>query len=226
MENAGRGVAVQMRRLNPEKKPVTVLCGPGNNGGDGFVIARHMENHGWPVRVFLFDTSVSPDRTAEPNGKVSTGYSPDRLPPDARHYFDILKKSGIELAVISTTLTPSLRNYLTDEIVGKDSWLVDALFGTGLSRALEAPIDEVVAMMNASQNPILAVDIPSGLDCDTGEPLGATVRADHTVSFVAWKKGFCNEASLPWTGDVHVTDIGVPKRLVDEFRRLRAPDRN
>src|SRR5580704_6925361 len=80
MENAGRGVAVLMRRLNPEKKRVTILCGPGNNGGDGYVIARHLENHGWPVRVFLFDRShdSNPDAPAQ-TGTVFLGYSPERL---------------------------------------------------------------------------------------------------------------------------------------------------
>ena len=89
MENAGRGVAVLMRRLNPEKKRLTILCGPGNNGGDGFVIARHLENHGWPVRVVLFDRAYDSKTDASRNaGTVFTGYSPERLPPDARQFRD------------------------------------------------------------------------------------------------------------------------------------------
>jgi NAD(P)H-hydrate epimerase len=99
---------------------------------------------------------------------------------------------------------------------------VDALFGTGLTRALGPPFDEIVAAVNARQRPVLAVDLPSGLDCDTGEPLGPTIRATHTATFVAIKKGFLNPASQPWLGEVHVLDIGAPKKLVDEFRRLRA----
>jgi NAD(P)H-hydrate epimerase len=76
--------------------------------------------------------------------------------------------------------------------------------------------------VNASGRPVLAVDIPSGLDCDTGEPLGPTVKATHTATFVAMKKGFLNPKAEPWLGEVHVLDIGAPKKLVDEFRALRA----
>ena len=72
--------------------------------------------------------------------------------------------------------------------------------------------------MNASTNPVLAVDIPSGLDCDTGEALGAAVRARHTATFVACKKGFLNPASRAWTGEVHVIDIGAPRALVEKYR--------
>jgi NAD(P)H-hydrate epimerase len=96
-------------------------------------------------------------------------------------------------------------------------WIVDALFGTGLTRPLGAPYDQIVALVNASRRPVLAVDIPSGLDCDTGEPLGPTIRATHTATFVAPKKGFLNPAAKPWLGEVHVSDIGAPKKLVDEF---------
>lgn len=96
------------------------------------------------------------------------------------------------------------------------------MFGTGLSRALGEPLEEVVAQANASLNPILAIDIPSGLDCDTGEPLGPTVKATHTATFVAHKKGFTNPKSREWTGDIHVIDIGAPRVLVDEYRKRRA----
>ena len=100
-------------------------------------------------------------------------------------------------------------------------WIVDALFGTGLSRSLESPFDELVAIVNSSQNPILAIDIPSGLDCDTGTPLGPTVRATHTATFVAPKRGFLNPAARQWTGEVHVIDIGAPRVLVEEYRSRR-----
>ena len=98
---------------------------------------------------------------------------------------------------------------------------MDALFGTGLTRPLGPPYDELVAQVNASGNPVLAVDLPSGLDCDSGEPLGPTIRASHTATFVAPKKGFLNPRSRNWTGEVHVIGIGAPRKLVDEFRVLR-----
>ena len=112
---------------------------------------------------------------------------------------------------------------MTEEITLANGWIVDALFGTGLDRALAAPFDEIVAVINASQRPVLAIDIPSGLDCDTGQPLGPTMKAAHTATFVAWKKGFLEPAAQPWIGEVHVIGIGAPKKLVDQFRALRDP---
>ncbi len=184
MENAGRGCAEPLMRLNPERRPVVILCGPGNNGGDGFVIARHLDNHGWPVKVWLLADAK-------------------RLTSDAAVNYGAAKASGL----------------VGDQAGALDGWVVDALFGTGLSRALAAPYDGVVAQINASRCPVLAIDIPSGLDCDTGEPLGPTVKATHTATFVAHKRGFLNTASKFWTGEVHVIDIGAPRVLVDEYRQ-------
>jgi len=87
-----------------------------------------------------------------------------------------------------------------------------------LTRALGLPFDEVVAAVNASGRPVLAVDLPSGLDCDTGKPLGPAIRATYTATFVAHKKGFLTSDAKPWIGEVHVIDIGAPKKLVDEYR--------
>jgi NAD(P)H-hydrate epimerase len=143
------------------------------------------------------------------------------LPADARRNFETIRQSGLELAVVQGKFSPATNNWLSNKIIMEECWLVDALFGTGLNRAMAAPFDEVVAMMNAGDNPILALDIPSGLDCDTGEPFEPTVRAAHTATFVAWKKGFLEPAAQSWLGEVHVVDIGAPKKLVDEFRRLR-----
>jgi len=96
--------------------------------------------------------------------------------------------------------------------------VVDALFGIGLSRSIGSPYDGAISAFGTSNHPILAIDIPSGLDCDTGEPLGPTVRATHTATFVAPKRGFLNPKSREWTGEVHVIDIGAPRKLVDEYR--------
>jgi NAD(P)H-hydrate epimerase len=160
-----------------------ILCGPGNNGGDGFVIARHLDNYGLPVTAWLL-------------------VAPEKLTGDAAVNFAVARAAGL----VRTTATIF------------DGWIVDALFGTGLSRAIDQPLSNYIAAINASGCPILAVDIPSGLECDTGEPLGPTVRATHTATFVAPKRGFLNPASRLWTGEVHVIDIGAPRRLVEEYR--------
>jgi NAD(P)H-hydrate epimerase len=96
-------------------------------------------------------------------------------------------------------------------------WIVDALFGTGLTGPPRAPFDQIIAAINTTSARVLAVDIPSGLDCDTGQPLGAVVRAEHTATFVALKKGFVNPAAQQWLGKVHVVDIGIPRALINSI---------
>jgi NAD(P)H-hydrate epimerase len=96
-------------------------------------------------------------------------------------------------------------------------WVVDALFGTGLAGPIRKPFDQIITAINESPARVLAVDIPSGLDCDTGEPLGPTVKAHHTATFVAMKKGFANAEAKRWLGQVHVVDIGVPRRLLEKL---------
>ena len=200
MENAGRGCAELLMRLNPERVPVAILCGPGNNGGDGFVIARHLDNAGWPVSVQV---------VARHNRQAG----------DADINFDILYTAGIPFTQYRPDYFEQSHRDLFLRQCAPAGWVVDALFGTGLSRALGAPFDWLVNAVNESAKPVLAIDIPSGLDCDTGEPLGPTVRAAHTATFVAPKRGFLNPTAKAWTGEVHVIDIGAPRVLVDEYRR-------
>jgi NAD(P)H-hydrate epimerase len=202
MENAGRGCAELLMKLNPERKPVAILCGPGNNGGDGFVIARHLDNAGWPVNVQVF---AKHNRTAG----------------DSDINFDILYTSGIAFTQYHPDEFAAAHESLLLRAMQPAAWIADALFGNGLTRALGPPFDRIVELINSSNKPVFAVDLPSGLDCDTGEPLGPTVRATHTATFVAKKKGFLNPTSMPWTGEVHVIDIGAPRVLVEEYRRRR-----
>jgi NAD(P)H-hydrate epimerase len=193
MENAGRGAAEVLRSLGISG-PVVTCCGKGNNGGDGFVIARHLDNAQIPVRVLLF----SP---------------PTELTGDAEVNYRIIAKSGLPIVNLSTH--PLAEKALHNELAGA-AWVVDALFGTGLTGPVRPPYDRVIAAINASPARVLAVDIPSGLDCDTGQPLGATVRAHHTVTFIAPKKGFASPTALAWLGQVHVVDIGAPRQLLPQ----------
>jgi NAD(P)H-hydrate epimerase len=201
MENAGSGCAGLLMRLNPERKPTVILCGPGNNGGDGFVIARHLDNAGWPISVQVF-AKHNRDRAG-----------------DADINFDILFASGVHFTQYRPDHFEQSHRDLFLRQFATDGWVVDALFGTGLSKPLAEPHDWLVQVVNDSGLPVLAVDIPSGLDCDTGEPLGPTVKAMHTATFVAPKRGFLNPSSKAWTGEVHVIDIGAPRVLVDEYRQ-------
>jgi NAD(P)H-hydrate epimerase len=188
MENAGRGTAELLLRLGA-RGPVVICCGKGNNGGDGFVIARHLDNARVAVRALLF---------ADPAG----------LTGDAAINYHIIARAGLPITVLAgQDITPE---HLQQELAGAD-WLVDALFGTGLSGPVKAPFDQIFAAINATGRPVLAVDIPSGLDCDTGLPLGTAVRARHTATFVAQKIGFANPAAQEWLGQVHVLAIGAPR---------------
>jgi NAD(P)H-hydrate epimerase len=195
MENAGRGTAELLRSLGVHGR-VVVCCGKGNNGGDGFVIARHLDNHGVPVRVLLFAR-------------------PDELTGDAATNYRILARSGLPVVVHADQ--PLNGEAVRSELAGAE-WVVDALFGTGLSGPVRPPFDQVIAAVNASPARVLAVDIPSGLDCDSGQPLGPTVRAQHTVTFVALKQGFATAAAREWLGQVHVVDIGAPRCLLEAVR--------
>jgi NAD(P)H-hydrate epimerase len=191
MENAGRGAAEILLRLHVQGE-VVLCCGKGYNGGDGFVIARHLDNAGAAVRVLLFT-------------------APDELRGDAAINHQIIARSGIPLRVFAGETVDA--EALHQELA-KAGWVVDALFGTGLTGPVRAPLDGVIAAINSSPARVLAVDIPSGLECDTGEPLGPAVRAHHTVTFVAQKKGFANPAAQRWLGQVHVAGIGAPRALL------------
>jgi NAD(P)H-hydrate epimerase len=192
MENAGRGVAELLLRLGVQG-PVVVCCGRGNNGGDGFVIARHLDNAGVAVRVLLFA-------------------KPDELTGDSAINYHILSRSGPPIRLMASDEFDA--EQLRQELAVAD-WIVDGLFGSGLSGPLRPPFDQIVAMINATSARILAVDIPSGLDSDTGQPLGLTIRAHHTATIAAMKKGFSQPTAQPWLGRVHVIDMGMPRRILD-----------
>jgi NAD(P)H-hydrate epimerase len=194
MENAGRGAAELLIELGIDG-PVIVVAGKGNNGGDGFVIARHLEIHGIDVRVLLFA-------------------DPHELAGDALTNYRVLDAAG-------TTIRNCAR---ADPSGWKDelrmgSWIVDALLGTGTRGSVREPFGTVIEQINASGVRVLAVDLPSGLDCDTGEPLGPCVRAAHTATFVAPKRGFDSPGAAAFTGQVHVIGIGVPRSLLESIGR-------
>jgi NAD(P)H-hydrate epimerase len=188
MENAGRNMAELLLKLGTAGS-VAVCCGKGNNGGDGFVIARHLGIAGIDVRVLLFAEAAA-------------------LTGDAAINFNILVKSSLPVMAMLPLDEDKLRTTLVEA-----DWIVDALFGTGLQGPVRPPFDRVIEAINASGKRVLAVDIPSGLDCDTGRPLGATVRATHTATVMANKVGFVKPEALPWVGQVHVIDLGVPRCL-------------
>ena len=193
MENAGRSCAELIEeKLRDKSDPkVCIFCGTGNNGGDGYVVARHLINRGLRVAVV-----VCGDRA--------------KIKGDAKINLDILERMDQPIERLSPTddsIADQIGRYTADAEL-----LVDALFGTGLRGQLSEEYQRLIEGINACRCPILAVDIPSGLDCDSGEPLGAAIQADWTVTFVAVKKGFTSGGAAPYTGDIFVASIGVPVR--------------
>ena len=198
MENAGRGVADVLCSLAGDAA-VAICCGKGNNGGDGFVVARHLDLRGVRVRVLLLA-------------------DPYELTGDGATNFHVLQKCGVRILGFGGALqragSPSF-----DTELAQANWVVDALLGTGATGSPRPPYDWAIERINAAGKPVLAVDLPSGLDCDTGAAGKPTIVAAHTCTFVAAKPGFFAPGAARFTGELHVLDIGAPRKLVDDVAR-------
>ncbi len=192
MENAGRGLADRLCEMGIDG-PVVICCGRGNNAGDGFVLARHLDLREHRVRLLTWG-------------------DPEKLSEDAAANYRILQRTGFHVEVLREGHDP---RKLAEALHGA-SWAVDALLGTGAVGAPRSPLDAVIEQLNASDAPILAVDLPSGLDCDTGEAAQPTVRATATCTFVAAKPGLVASAAADYVGRLFVLDIGVPPHVIDE----------
>jgi hydroxyethylthiazole kinase-like uncharacterized protein yjeF len=177
MERAGLAAAECARRMLGAGDRVLVLAGPGNNGGDAFVVARHLA--GWWHTVDVVFT-----------GDVA------RLPPDAAQAFEALRQTGI-------TPVATLRDPITHDLI------VDGLFGIGLQRDLTGALADLVTRVNASGRSVLALDIPSGLDADTGRVLGCAIRAARTITFIATKPGLHTLDGPDHCGTIEIADLGL-----------------
>ncbi len=191
MENAGRSCAqFIIEKLSKVKKPrVCIFCGTGNNGGDGFVIARHLLNAGFAVTVVVC-------------GSIA------KIKGDAKTNLDILAGLGLKIAQLNIERTKTIEAQVT-KLADEANMIIDAIFGTGPTGTLRDEYKQLIESINELGCPILSVDIPSGLDCDTGLPLGASIKANCTVTLVAVKKGFAFEDAKSYTGDIFIASIGV-----------------
>jgi NAD(P)H-hydrate epimerase len=195
MENAGEGCVRRVEELAPRHglvPPFCIVCGPGNNGGDGFVIARHLHNRGAEVEVLL----------ATP----AAGFAADS---DAGINLEIVRRMGVPVRETADDTAAS-----RDAALAAAGTAVDACFGTGLARAVEEPILGWIHALNRCGRPVVSVDVPSGLDADRGLALGAAVRATVTLTFVAPKRGFALEEGPACAGEVHVIGISIPRELL------------
>ena len=196
MENAGAGAARLLESLGITG-PVAIACGKGNNGGDGVVIARHLECAGHAVKIIL-------------------ACRPEEIRGDAAVNLAIAQRSGLAIECLADADQAAWERALA----GAD-WIVDALLGTGASGAPTGTVATAIAAITAARGRgvarVLAVDLPSGLDCDTGTAAGACVRADATATFVARKRGFDAAGAAAFTGAVHVVGIGAPRAVLAQF---------
>lgn len=201
MENAAIGLAARAEALlaGLGSDRAVILAGPGNNGGDGFALARHLHIAGCGVLVL-------------------TAGDPDRAAGDAATNLHIIRRMGLPIGSLDRSAGAEALEHAAHAPV----LLVDALLGTGLRDAARGVIGDVILQINRLRQPgvaVLAVDVPSGLDCDTGAPAGGgpAIEADETVSFVALKRGFLRLGSQRWTGEVTIAGIGVPQELIEEL---------
>jgi NAD(P)H-hydrate epimerase len=192
MENAAIAAAnVAGEMIRPDAGTVLILCGGGNNGGDGLAVARHLHNRGYDIRILLTTDAA-------------------KYAGEAKINWDICHAVSLPSA-----------NATAEAILGSGAGLiVDAIFGTGLTQPPRPPFAEIVAAIEKLRAPVLAIDIPSGLDCDTGRALGsACVVATRTITFVAEKIGFDQPEARKYLGQITVGDIGCPIELIAEAAR-------
>jgi len=182
MENAGihsaqAALSVLGRAARPK---VAIFCGPGKNGGDGLVCARHLLNHGVQVKIYL------------------VGKKPNSMAAETKANLKILTNMGASIEKIAGKT-----------IKGKYTLIIDALLGIGLKSRVREPFFSIIEMINTAKVPVLALDVPSGLDADTGVPQGVAIRARHTVTFCAPKRGLLKKSARPFIGKLTIAGIGI-----------------
>ena len=207
MENAGRGAAAFLFELYPDiaARRVGVIAGRGNNGGDGYVIARCLSQRDVDVTVFLLSE----------RGRVAG---------DAAANLELLSPLGVPVVEIpNLDAFDAVRASMRD----RELW-VDAILGTGLRSEVQGYFREVIDFINSLGLPVFAVDVPSGLNADTGQPCGSCIRANATATFGFAKTGHFQFPGTALSGKLHVVDIGIPPHVVEEVapRQFLLTDRD
>lgn len=198
MEKAGEAVAKKTIELISKFKGgrISIFCGKGNNGGDGFVAARKLTESGFDVRVYLL-------------GKQ------DEVKNEAAVNLLAFKDAGGTIKEIDTdSAVERLKNKLNDTLI------IDAILGTGFSGSVSGHLKELIELLNSSNIPILSVDVPSGLDATTGKASPVAIKAKWTISFALPKKGFYKKDGPNYAGSIKIVNIGFPKELLKKAVRL------
>ena len=191
-ERAGLAVVSRIKELFGRKR-VVVIAGPGNNGGDGIVVARELHNEGWDVEAFLVS-------------------GPENSRGDALSQHRSAMKLGVRMGPVEEFLARDV------SVFRKHSVIVDAIFGTGFGKNITGKILEVIKVINRSGLPVISVDIPSGISSDNGQVMGDAVKADYTVTFGLPKRGHLLYPGAQYTGTLIVEDIGFPREFLTSER--------
>lgn len=191
MENAARN-CVELLTSQSIRGKIIVVCGKGNNGGDGFAMVRLFLIKGFDAMACLVG-------------------DPESLQGDAKQNYEFLQRGALDNIRVFHSITEELEDLLRNP---QTEWVVDALLGTGTTGQIREPFSSVIESINSADKKVFSVDIPSGLNGDTGETLGPTIQADLTGTFVASKTGFQSPAAAPYLGQVHVLDIGLTQQTV------------
>ncbi len=194
MENAGRGCVEILKRKFPDigSQKVVIFCGKGNNGGDGFVIARHLFNMGSDVLALLI-------------GKISD------LKADAKLNAETAQKIGVEIQEIDANNFKSV-----DHRLRHCHLVIDAIFGTGLTKPAAGFYEQVFAAINQLTITVVSIDIPSGVDSDSGQLIGAYVEADLTLALALLKRSHVLYPAAGVMGEVELVDIGIPRKVIEQ----------
>ena len=183
MENAGRLAAEEILKRFKKGK-AAIFCGKGNNGGDGFVVARCLSEHGIKTDVFLL---------SKPHEIKNR---------DPLTNCNILRRLGVKLTVLNSL-----------KVSAKYDFFVDALFGIGFKGSLPSFIEKLVSVLNKTKKPIFSLDVPTGMDATTGRIGNSCIKAYKTITFGLPKMGFKKQQAKKFLGKLIVKDIGIPKKL-------------
>lgn len=191
MENAAIKVA---KNVEDKYKKITIVCGTGNNGGDGFAVARHLYKMGLKLEVFLVGNE-------------------QKMSQDCAVNYDILKNMNINIVNIYDSAGLSC----LESSIEKSEVVIDSIFGTGLNRNVEGIFNSIISVINEKAKYILSIDVPSGMNSDSGSIMGNCIKADKTVSFEAYKNGFLQYENDKYTGEIVIENIGIPEYVIDRF---------
>jgi len=191
MENAGLAI---LRNINENIDNISIVCGSGNNGGDGLVLSRHLLSRDRNIKIFIIGNESKLNNSVKLNYKILKNLKADITFIEERK--DLLRfKNNIK----------------------KSNLIVDCIFGIGLSREIEGIYKEIIEYINNSGKEVLAVDTPSGFNHSTGDIYEVCIKADKTVTFIGEKFGFKNDKSEEYTGEVEVEQISIPLNIVKKI---------